>query len=248
MEFAVLGPLAVTRAGARVTLETPMLRRLLALLLCQANRPVTPEAAAEALWYGRPPRTARKTLQVYVHRLRRVLEGFDGLRHCHAGYRMEIETKEMDSLLFEERVEAMIAARAAGDLDAAVAHARAALALWRGDAYAGINDVAPVAAERIRLEDKRLSTLEERMQIEIELGNHAGIVADLAAAVVEHPYRERLRGLLMLALYRSGRQADALEAYRQARERLSRDLGIEPVPELRRLHQLILRGQVFFRE
>lgn len=240
IEFRVLGELAVRRGHDPVPIPTSMLQRLLALLVCQAGQPVHVDYVADALWDGDPPRTARKTLQVYIHRLRRALGDDARVLHSAAGYLLVAAVDEVDSRVFERLTAQAADARSRGDLPRAAELHEQALGQWRGAAYAGMRDIAALAAEAERLEENRLAALEERIAIGLELGRHAELIGDLTVAVKEHPYRERFHGQLMLALYRNGQQANALEVYRQTHNRLVTELGVEPIPELQRLHQQIL--------
>jgi len=240
IEFGVLGPLTVRRENRPIAIPTTMLQRLLTLLLCCAARPIRADAVADALWSGAPPRTARKTLQVYVHRLRRAL-GDDGrVVFGPTGYQLTVASDEMDVYAFDGLVSDASAARAQGNLVAARALLQRALALWRGPAYVDARDIPGVMAEANRLEERRLTALEERIRIDLDLGTHRDVIGELAALIAEHPYRERLRALYMLALYRAGRQVDALQVYRETRDLLVAELGVEPMTDLQRLHQQML--------
>ncbi|GIH04403.1 SARP family transcriptional regulator [Rhizocola hellebori] len=242
MQFGVLGPLSVYRGGVLHDSLAPKLQRLLALLLCDPGAPVHPEAIAEALWEGNPPPSARKTVQIYAHRLRRIV-GAQRLRRGPGGYVLEVGPEELDALLFVQLAEQAKAAQLAGDLATAEALFGEALVLWRGEqAFADVCDLPAVSAERSRLEELRLNAIEGREAIGLELGHHRERTAELAAIVGRYPYREGLRAQLMLALYRSGRQAEALEVYRQGRQLLADELGIDPDPQLQRLHQQMLRN------
>lgn len=239
--FEVLGPVRLRTGVADIEL-TAMLQRLLGLLLARAGRPITADAIAEALWEGAPPRTARKTVQIYVHRLRRLLGDDDRIGHSETGYRLHTDPSEVDALVFEGLVDQATAARARGDLDAADGLLGQALELWRGPAFTGLRDIPEIAGGAARLDERRLTAFEDRIAVELDLGRHAELAGKLSIAIAENPYRERLRGQLMVALYRDGRQAEALEAYRQTRQLLVAEVGVEPNAELQRLHQAILRN------
>lgn len=239
MEFGVLGPLRLVVEGNDVELEQPMLRRLLALLLCEANSPVSAEALADALWETKPPASARKTLQLYVHRLRRKLGDPARVVHGPAGYRLVVEPGECDAdemrRLVEQAHATVDPARRAGLL-------RDALALWRGVPLAEFADVPAVLTMSDALTDRRLAVLGERVDVDLELGRHDELVAELTEVVARHPWHERFRAQLMLALYRCGRQADALVTYQQAREVLRDELGVDPGEALCTRYQQVLRA------
>jgi len=239
--FEVLGPVRL-RAGEGEIELTAMLQRLLGLLLARGGRPITADAIAEALWEGAPPRTARKTVQIYVHRLRRLLGDDDRIGHSETGYRLDTGPSEVDARVFENLVDQATATRARGDLHGADRLLGQALELWRGPAYTGLRDIAEIAGGAARLDERRLTAFEDRIAVELDLGRHAELAGKLSIAIAENPYRERLRGQLMIALYRDGRQAEALEAYRQTRQLLVAEVGVEPNAELQRLHQAILRN------
>ncbi|WP_258903816.1 BTAD domain-containing putative transcriptional regulator [Actinokineospora sp. UTMC 2448] len=212
-------------------------RTLLGMLAANANRPVTVDALVDALWPEPDPR-ARQRLQLHVHKLRRELVG-DRLSHGPAGYTLRTLPGELDAERFESLV-----AEALGVQDPArrARLLRDAVALWRGTPYEGL-DVPALAAEARRLDERRLAALEERYDAEIALGGHAEAAVDLAALTREHPLRERFHGLLMVALYRGGRQAEALEVYRRARATMVEELGVEPGPGLRAVEAEILAGE-----
>ncbi|GIH04630.1 SARP family transcriptional regulator [Rhizocola hellebori] len=216
-----------------------MQRRLLALFLSQGGSPLSIDVIADALWDNDPPRTARKTLLIYIHRLRRLL-GEDIISLGTSGYRMRI--LPADSQTFIELAAEVVSAQQGGDPVRAYAVAERALALWRGPAYADTRDVAMIEAEAVRLEELKLTVFEEQMQAGLDLGRHAELVGLLTTAVAENPYRERLSGQLLLALYRGGRQVEAWEVYRQTSRRLAEELGVDPTPELQRLWQQVLRA------
>jgi DNA-binding SARP family transcriptional activator/tetratricopeptide (TPR) repeat protein len=239
VEFRLLGPLEAVVDGAPVRLGPPQQRALLALLLLNANEVVSRDRIVDELWGERPPATAIKLVQVYVSALRKVLEP-DVLVTRPPGYLLQVEPGAVDLDRFRRHLDEGGAALGAGAAAAAADHFRSALALWRGPALADFA-FAPFAQAQIgRLDELRLEALSDRIQADLELGR-SDVVGELEALIVEHPLRERLRGQLMLALYRSGRQADALAAYQDARRALVDELGIEPGRDLRELEQAILR-------
>jgi DNA-binding SARP family transcriptional activator/tetratricopeptide (TPR) repeat protein len=225
VEFRLLGPLEVVADGRSLDLGAHKQRALLGLLLLSANSAVPSDRLIDALWDDDPPETARKALQVYVAGLRKQL-GRDRLETRPPGYLLKVEPEELDAARFARLQEE-------GRLDEA-------LSLWRGPPLADLASEQFVQAEIARLDEMRVVCLEERAERELAAGRHTELVGDLEVLVSEHPFRERLRGQLMLALYRSGRQADALEAYSNARTALVEELGIEPGRRLRELHQRIL--------
>ena len=239
VEFGVLGPVTVCRDGCAVALSGGRLRQLLAVLLCRANQPVRVDALIDALWTGQAPATACKSLQVYVHRLRRRLD--DGrVRYGTAGYSIVVDSGELDAWRFADLAAQARAARRAGRLDEAGQLLAQALAQWRAAAYADVPAVPIIAEETRRLAELRLVTLEERIAVDLDLGHHCELVPELSGLARAHPYREALQAQLMLALYRSGRRAEALEIFRNTRALLVDELGIEPTAALQRLHQQIL--------
>ncbi len=247
MEFLILGPLEVRDRGRRLPLGGKRQRGLLAMLLLNANEVVSSDRLADALWDGREPHDASKALSVAVSRLRKVLEperapGEDAriLVTRAPGYELRLEPGQLDLDRFEQQVVEARADLSAGDAVTASRGLRAALSLWRGPALADLAHETFSQTEIARLEELRLVALEDRIRADLELGGDAGLVAELETLVSSHPLRERLRGLLMLALYRSGRQAEALEAYGAARQTLVEELGIEPSRELRELQHAML--------
>ncbi len=244
--FGVLGPLTVSYGGAPVAVGGPKERVVLALLLARANRVVSIDALVEAVWVDRPPRSAERTLQAYVARLRGILEpdrptGVEStmLIRTGSGYRLHVEGWQVDALRFEE-----LAKRGSQQLhDAdrlALLTLREALALWRGDALGEFRAIETCDTEARRLEEMRLVAVEDRLDAELATGASSEVVAELESLVAQHEFRERLWAQLMLALYRSGRQRDALGAYRRARTVLVEEMGIEPGRELRVLEAAIL--------
>ena len=235
MEFRLLGPLEILDAGSRLELGGVKQRSLLAVLLLHANEVVSVDRLVDELWGSSPPRTATKSIQVYVSRLRKQL-GDDRLITTPPGYVLCADPSEIDVA----RVEELIAAARQADPPTASRLLREALALWRG---APLGDLAfePFAqTEVMRLDELRWVTLERRIDADLAGGRHDLLLAELRSLVGRHPLRERLHGQLMLALYRAGRQAEALDAYRRARRTLVEELGLEPGEELKRLERAML--------
>lgn len=237
--FRLLGPVQVVMAGTPIPLARPQHRNLLALLLLDANRPVAVDSIAEALWGGRQPATATTQVQNMVSAIRRVLAriGPEAGRVCRvgAGYQFDVDETRLDLATFTTLVKQ---ARTA-DNPTAVALLRDALRLWHGTPLADVSaDYASAARES--LVERRLTAVEALYERELALGHHAEIVADLTAEFVAHPVREQLAAHLMTALYRSGRQADALQTYRTVRDRLVDEHALEPGPALRDLQRRIL--------
>jgi predicted ATPase/DNA-binding SARP family transcriptional activator len=243
-EVRLLGPVEMVRAGREIALGGPKQRAVLALLLLEPGQVVPAGRLIEEVWLGYPPPGAAKTLRSYVSRLRGVLAPEAGLLARGGGYAISIDPGLIDAGRFERLVAAGQAALSQGERAAAGNRFREALALWRGRALADVADVEPLALEAARLEDLRLTALEGRIEADLALGLHAEVAGELESLITEHPLRERLWRLLVLALYRGERQADALAAYRRAREMLAGELGLEPGEELRRLEQAVLRQEV----
>jgi DNA-binding SARP family transcriptional activator len=236
VEFRVLGPLEVERDGRVLAVGGRRQRALLQLLLLHANTVVPRERLIDALWGEGPPETAANAVQVAVHALRKLL-GADRIVTRGSGYLIRVEVGELDLDRFRMLVE-----RSRDEPPAVRSETlREALALAKGPALVDLGNTAFADAEQSRLEELRLAALEERIAADLALGRHSELVPELEALVAAHPYGERLRREQMLALYRSGRQADALEVYRQARRALVDDLGIEPGAELQHLERAILR-------
>ena len=241
MKLLILGPLEVLdEDGAAVGVGGPRVRAVLAQLALRRNQVVSQDMLIDAVWGEHPPPTAAGALQVHVHSLRKALDA-DRIVTRAPGYVLQLADDELDSVRFEQLAADGAGLLASGEHAAAAATLGDALDLWRGSALADLVYEPFAQGEAERLEELRLIAIERRFEAEIELGRHAELVGALEAAVAEHPFRERLRWLLMLALYRSSRQADALAAYRDARAALIDELGIEPGAELRELEQAILR-------
>jgi WD40 repeat protein/DNA-binding SARP family transcriptional activator len=241
MEFRILGPLAVqSDHGDAVTLGGRKPRAVLAVLLLNANEPVSLERLAQALWGEDAPASAVRTVQVHVSRLRKALGGGDVVTTTPAGYRLRVQPGELDADRFDALVERGRAELAAGHAAAASTILREAADLWRGPPLGDLAFEPFAQTEIARLEEQRLTALELRVEADAADGHHAELVSELGLLVAKHPTRERLAAQLMLALYRCGRQTEALDAYREIRRRLADEIGIEPGPALRSLHEAIL--------
>jgi DNA-binding SARP family transcriptional activator len=240
VEFRVLGPVEVVVDDHAVDLPAAKPRALLALLLLSRNRVVPIGQLVDELWGERPPDTATKALQGYVSQLRKLV-GAERLLTKPPGYSLRVGDGELDLDRFEQLAREGRELRTRGDAEAASERLAEALALWRGRPFAEF-DSEPFARDAgARLEDARLAALGDRIDADLAVGRHAELVPELEELVRREPFRERLRAQLMLALYRSGRQAEALEAYRRTRETLVEELGIEPGEELQELERAILR-------
>src|SRR5215472_591095 len=234
-QFHILGPLEVLRSGCTVPLVGRRQRAVLALLLLEANRVVLFDRLAEDVWGGPPPQGSVTTLHSYVFRLRRALEP-DRLRGVaegvlvtrDRGYLLQVDREHLDAAVFEEAGTAGRAALESGRFAEAAQALRAALELWRGPVLADLADYAFARPEAARLEELRLTAVEDRIDADLALGRHQGLTGELERLAGEYPVRERLHGQLMLALYRCGRQAEALAAYRRVRDLLAGELGIDP--------------------
>lgn len=241
MDFRILGQLEAVDNGQPVALGSPQQRALLARLLISANEVVTADRLIEDIWRGEPPDTARHTLHVYISRLRKAIDpDRTRLRHQGRGYRLAVAPDEFDAMRFERLAAEGRGALARDDPSTASTLLREALTVWRGSALTDVADEAYARDEATRLEDLRQSTIEQRIWADLELGQHNEAVEELRGLVAQYPLREILWEQLMLALYRCGRQAEALRVYQTARSNLAAELGIEPGPALRRLEQQIL--------
>jgi YVTN family beta-propeller protein len=242
VEFRILGPLQVVDGDAELSLGSPMERALLAVLLLHGGDVVSRERLIDALWGESPPQTAAKALNVHVSRLRKSLarNGHDPIATRSPGYQLRIDPQELDAAQFERLVAEAREHVAAGDAESARRLFGDALSLWRGPALAGIELESMARSEISRLEQLRLAALMDRLDCDLALSLHEQVMGELEALVAEYPLYERLRGQYMLALYRSGRQADALGAYQDARRTLVDELGLEPSEALQRLERAIL--------
>lgn len=217
----------------------PKARAVLSLLVLEAGRVVSVARLIEGIWGEDPPNGVQASLQVHISNLRKVLG--DGLLVTRApGYVLDVAPGQVDHLRFEAAVRAARIQRAGGDAAGARAALASALADWRGSPLADVRDAPFVTSAVPWLEEQRAAAVDEQIELSISLGDHRTMIADVEAALAATPHRERLWGHLMLALYRSGRQADALAAFQRARSTLLDDLGIEPGPDLRRLEAAIL--------
>jgi len=236
----VLGPLVAVVDGVPVPLGPPQQRALLALLALHAGEVVSRDRIVDELWGERPPATSAKLVQGYVSGLQKLV-GADVLVTRAPGYLLAVEAGALDLAQFERLVGEGRAALGEGDPGRAAVRLREALALWRGPALANLVSAPFVPGEASRLEELRLSAVCDRIEADLALGQD-DVVPELEALVAEHPLHERLRRQHMLALYRAGRQAEALAAYQAARRALVDELGIEPRREVRALEQAILHG------
>jgi DNA-binding SARP family transcriptional activator/tetratricopeptide (TPR) repeat protein len=241
----VLGPIRVVRDGRAVPLEGIKLRALLAMLALHANSVLDSGYLIEELWEDRPPATASPTLHAYISKLRRALATGEPDASCRLlthrpGYELVLDPDRLDAARFQHLVEESGRLMRAGQLDAAASRLREGLSLWRGPAYAEFASHRFAQPEAVRLEELRLTALEDRLNVDLLLGRHTEVIGDIERLVREQPLRERPREQLMLALYRSGRQAEALHAYRDAHQLLVEELGVEPGPGLQRLQKQIL--------
>jgi predicted ATPase/DNA-binding SARP family transcriptional activator len=246
MKFAVLGPVRAWRGETELDLGSPQQRAVLAVLLLAEGRQVPASALIDALWGDEPPKAATGTVRTYISHLRRCLRtGSDGgglevIESAGAGYVLPVAPGALDLSRFAKWTGQARAARGAGDAAQAAMFLRDALGLWTGEPLAGLpGDYAE--RQRARLNELWLAAVEDRLALDIELGGHVAAAAELQALLAAHPLRERFSELLMLALYRAGRQAEALAVFGSTRHTLSEELGIDPGPALQDIHQRILR-------
>lgn len=241
MDYRILGPLQALDGERPLALGGVRQRAVLALLLLHRNEAVSRDLLVDELWGEQPPPTAAKVLQNCVSALRKELPaGTETLRTVGSGYELRVSPDELDRDRFERLLGEGRAALAAGEVEEAAVVLKRALDLWRGPPLADFAYEQFAQDEITRLEELHVAALEDRIDAELALGHHAELVPELEALVTRHPLRERLRSQLMLALYRSGRQAEALEAYRAARRTLLAELGIEPGRALHELERMIL--------
>jgi len=236
MKFRILGPLEVEDDGTTIPLGGPKQRAILALLLLERGRPVSTDRLIEEIWNGEPPGKARKNVQVYVAKLRKAL-GEGRLVTRERGYELLVAPNEVDA----DRFDALVHAASGAPPEEAAARLREALALFRGEPLTDLSLEPWAQPEIARIEERRLAAIEARIAADLALARHRELVPELEALAAKHPYREHLLGQLVLALYRSGRQADALDAYRRSVVRLRDELGLDPGRPLHELEQRILR-------
>jgi DNA-binding SARP family transcriptional activator len=241
VRFAVLGPVRAWQGQAELGLGSPQQRAVLATLLVHQGAQVTSEGLIDAIWGEQPPASAMHAIRVYIHRLRLALgrEGPGEIRFVGGGYALDLDTRACDLTRFNRLITEARHTREDADPAAAADLYAQALALWTGPALAGIPGPYAVA-QRTRLNELRLTAQEEHLATLVDLGSYDQAATDLATLTAAHPLRERLRELQMLALYRAGRQAEALDAYQQTRLLLDEELGVDPGPGLRAIHQRIL--------
>ena len=242
MEFRILGPLEVVEDGEPVALGTLKERLVLGVLLLHANEFVSRERLIDDLWGEAPPPTARQAVNVYLSKLRKALgrAGADPIATASGGYRLHVDPERLDASRMQVLVVSARESVSKGELEHAAERFREALALWRGPTLAGLQLESRGRDEVAQLDELRLAALMDWIDCELALGRHEQALGELNLLVREHPLRERLRAQQMLALYRADRQAEALEAYAEARQTLVNDLGIEPSEALQRLQQAIL--------
>ncbi|HEX4787488.1 MAG TPA: BTAD domain-containing putative transcriptional regulator [Actinospica sp.] len=245
MQFEILGPLRVTVSGHAVGIRSVRQRAVLAVLLLSAGRTVSVDRLVDAVWGDQPADSAVNLVRTYIWRLRSLLteDGEVRLETEPAGYLLRVKPSELDLAEFERQAADGRAALARGEEFAAARHLRAALDLWRGEPLEDVTlHSGDLLAETLRLNEARVAALEERIEADLAVGRHEELIGELRQHAAQHPLRERITGSLMLACYRSGRQADALGAYRTLRAALVGELGLEPGPALRELHERILEA------
>ena len=238
-DYRLLGSIDVWRAGERLELRQAKQRAVLAILLVNVNQAVSTDQLVDGLWPERPPGRPQTAIQGYISELRKLL-GPTNIETTAGGYVLHAESDQVDANRFERLVREGRDALATDQIEQADSRLREALDLWRGPALADFTYEAWAQQEIARLEELRLVAREHSIEAQLLLSKHAELVGELKTLIHEHPLRERPRGQLMLALYRSGRQAEALEAYQQGRSSLIEDLGIDPSPELQALYKQIL--------
>jgi predicted ATPase/DNA-binding SARP family transcriptional activator len=240
MEFRILGPLELRDERGTIELRPAKPQALLAMLLLHPNQPLSPDRLARALWGEDPPPGAHRAVHVYLSRLRHALGERERVDTTPAGYRLRVRPGELDAERFEALLHEGQAALAAGHHERAASLLREALSLWRGPPLADVRLERSAQTEIARLEEQRFAALEAWIDAELQLGRHASLIPELEALATRDPRRERLSAQLMLALYRCGRQADALETYQRTRAALVDELGIEPGPSLKAMQRAVL--------
>jgi DNA-binding SARP family transcriptional activator len=259
LRISLLGPLTVTIDGEEATPTAPKPRRVLALLAMSANSVVRNAKIIEELWENQPPASVTTTLQTYVYQLRKYLR-FPASNSAHradrgprpeealhtfaGGYMLSLDSEALDCLRFERLAQqGRLELESGGVAEAANTLSRA-LRLWRGPALVDVSPGPILQMDMLRLEEIRNSTLEARIDADLQLGHHHMVLSELVGLVAQHPTHEGFQAKLMLALYRAGRRSGALHAYQHARDALVSELGVEPSTELQRLHRAILAGEL----
>jgi predicted ATPase/DNA-binding SARP family transcriptional activator len=244
IDFRVLGPVEAQQNGRLIALGGPRQRTLLALLLLRPGRVVPTDELVDAIWAGEPPEGAGITIRSYVSRLRSALGDPATVFASASGYSLHVDTESIDAAVFDRLVRAADDDLSRGNARAAADRLTRATSLWRGRAFGDLSDDGPLRVEAERLDELRLHAVEQRFEAALLLGQAAEVVDEIEAETTLHPYRERLWRLLMLALYHSGRQADALATFKRSRKLLDEQLGIDPSPDLQALEGQILRHEV----
>lgn len=245
MRFKVLGSLEIVTDDDRsVRLNASKTRQLLAFLLIRKHEVISVDTLIEELWGEEQPRSATTTLRTHIHNVRRLLVEESGTPAAHdvlvtrqAGYELRVDDDQVDARVFERLVDQGRAYLDRAELEAGAARLREAVALWRGPAFAHIELGSVLRAHAIHLEEKRIQAIHLRIEAERSLGRDQDLIPELRSLAVTHPYNEAFHAQLIESLYRSGRRAEALQAYQQLRSNLHRDLGIAPAPEIQELHE-----------
>ncbi|MET8650102.1 MULTISPECIES: AfsR/SARP family transcriptional regulator [Nocardia] len=258
VEYSVLGPLFVGFHGRSVLPSAPKPKQLLALFILNANSVVTTGICVEELWGDGPPSTAASTLQTYVLQIRKSLSDLPGIGSLEAarsilitkdyGYMLRVEPHAVDAFRFDGLVRAGEKAAAAGDDLKAVRLLNSSADIWRGDAVVDIQTGVALQTYVRGLEERRLGAIEQRIEAELRLGRHHQLIGELSSLSARYSLNENIFAQLMLALYRSGRQADALDRYRELQTRVRDELGLEPSLKIRRLRDAMLRGSEYLYE
>ncbi|WP_216906054.1 AfsR/SARP family transcriptional regulator [Nocardia noduli] len=258
VEYSVLGPLFVGFHGRSVLPSAPKPKQLLALFILNANSVVTTGICVEELWGDGPPSTAASTLQTYVLQIRKSLSDLPGIGSLEAarsilitkdyGYMLRVEPQAVDAFRFDGLVRAGEKAAAAGDDLKAVRLLNSSADIWRGDAVVDIQTGVALQTYVRGLEERRLGAIEQRIEAELRLGRHHQLIGELSSLSARYSLNENIFAQLMLALYRSGRQADALDRYRELQTRVRDELGLEPSLKIRRLRDAMLRGSEYLYE
>ncbi|HET9730148.1 MAG TPA: AfsR/SARP family transcriptional regulator [Acidimicrobiia bacterium] len=244
VSFRILGPIGIRVGGAELKISAPRQRALLAQLLIHANRTVTAAALIDGIYGDSPPQHPEAALHIIVSRLRRILEPITTrLVHDRRGYRIVVEGDELDLTRARRAFERGMCAVRSGDMRGAATAFDGALACWSGDALTDVSDYAFAEAYAWNLRELQLEIVERRNDAYLECGRHVEVLRDIETWIATEPWRERLRGQHMLALYRSGRQIDALDAFNNLRNMLVENFGVEPGEELKELYGCILRQE-----